>query len=132
MVTRTQNAALVAAITAAMSGVLATNGTKKAKGRKGRGRSNGRVKLSDEQKQQNAAKNAAEAEELFKAKGYTDCRANETIKTYKKWIESGRKVKAGEKSLKTSAGYPLFHLAQTEPVEAVEQTAAAPSTETVQ
>jgi len=111
--TRTQTAALTAAIAAIVGANGKSNGSKKGKGKKGRGR----VKSDDATLQANAAKNAKEAEELFKSKGFEDCRANETILTYNKWLAKGRKVKEGEKSLKTSAGYPLFHITQTAEVD---------------
>lgn len=129
--TRSQQAMISAAVAAAVSQMGVTGKASKAKGRKGRGRGRGRVKSDDATLQANAQRNAKEAEELFKSKGFENCVANETIKTYKRWLEAGRKVKVGEKSLKTSAGYPLFHLSQTEPVEAAAK-AEAPSTETVQ
>lgn len=129
----------VTALAGLLNGLLAVQeGTtaKKAKGRRGR-KGQGRVKLSDEQKAKNAASNAAEAEALFKSKGYADCRANITIKTYKGWVEAGRKVKVGEKSLKhPTRGYPLFHISQTEEVAAQPQaegpTQTAEGTATVQ
>lgn len=113
--TRTQTAALTAAISAALVG-MGQNG--KSKGKKGKGRKGrGRVKSDDATLQANAARNAKEAEDLFKSKGFEDCRANETILTYNKWLAKGRKVRPNEKSLKTSAGYPLFHISQTDPVD---------------
>ncbi len=112
--TRTQQATISAAVSAAIA-ALGNGAGKKAKGKGRKGR--GRVKSDDATLQANAVRNAKEAEELFKSKGFEDCRANETILTYKKWLAKGRKVKEGEKSLKTSAGYPLFHISQTSEVD---------------
>lgn len=103
-ITQAQLTAIAAAIQA-QGGVR--RGKKAKKGEK-------RVKLTDEQKVINAKANAAEAEKLFTDKGFKNCVAHETIKTYDKWMESGRKVRKGEKSTKTSKGVALFHLEQTE------------------
>lgn len=118
--TRTQNAAIQAAVAAAVS-ALATNGTgRKAKGRGRRGQ--GRVKQDDATLQANAARNAKEAEDMFAKLGFKDNRSHETILTYGKvkdgvasgWLGKGRIVKAGEKSHKhPTANYPLFHIDQT-------------------
>lgn len=101
----------LATIAAALS---APQGVRRKKPKKGEKR----VKLTDDQKAINAKANAAEAEKLFKDAGFENCVAHETIKTYDKWVESGRRVRKGEKSRKTSKGVALFHLNQTDAIPA--------------
>ena len=105
------NNPLVQAVLKALDakGMLAKPGKAKAKP--------GKPKLSDEQKAANAKANEAAAEKLFESKGYKNCKARETIKTYDGWLQAGRRVKAKEKGLKIKkGGYALFHLDQTSPV----------------
>ncbi len=98
-----------AAVNAAVAeAIKAMKPTRKAKGAKP-----GRTKLTDEQKAANAKTNAIEAEALFATKGYINNVAHDTIRTYDKWIEAGRRVRKGEKSLKTKKGVALFHVSQT-------------------
>lgn len=87
------------------------NGAKPSRGKKAKGGK--RTKLTDEQKVVNAKANADAAVKMFEEAGYKDCRAHETIMTYNKWLESGRKVNAGEKALRTPRGIALFHISQT-------------------
>jgi hypothetical protein len=123
----TQAQVIAQAVAAAVAALNGKQPAKKAKGRRGRGRGQ-RVNLTDEQKTANAAENAKVAEAAFEKAGFKDNRANVTIKTYKGWMEAGRKVKPGEKSLKhPTKGYPLFHVSQTD-----ELVATAQSTDTVQ
>lgn len=109
----TQNQAIATAVAAALAAAMQKNGktTKKAKGT-----GKGRVKLTDEQKAVNAKANAEAAEKVFAEAGYKNCQAHVTIKTYDKWVESGRRVKKGEKSLRTGRGVALFHLDQTDEI----------------
>ena len=104
------NAQMIAAIAAALqSPNLTKPKVRKAKGQK-------RVKLTDEQKAVNAKANAEVAEKMFAEAGFKDCQAHVTIKTYDKWVESGRRVKKGEKALRTPKGVALFHLSQTDEI----------------
>lgn len=103
------NNPLVAAIMKNLSekGLLAKTG-KAAKGKPGR------KALSDEQKGKNAVANASAAEKLFESKGYKNCKAHDTIRSFNKWLEVGRRVKKGENGLKIKKGsYALFHVDQT-------------------
>lgn len=86
---------------------------KKAKGKKPE-----RTKLTDEQKALNAAANAQVAEKLFADAGFKDNKAHDTIRTYDKWTEVGRRVMKGQKSIRTPKGVALFHLSQTEAIAA--------------
>jgi malic enzyme len=106
------NAEMIAAIAAA---VKAATPAKKAKG-KGKKAGPARQKLTDEQKAANAVQNAAVAEKLFQDAGYENCVAHETIRTYDKWLEVGRRVNKGQKALRTPKGMALFHLDMTSPV----------------
>jgi hypothetical protein len=47
----------------------------------------------------------------FKRKGYKDAKLFTDIKPYKKWLEEGRQVRKGEKSVRG-----LFHVKQTDPI----------------
>ena len=109
----TQAQVIAAAVAAALgqmgSKAPATRRTKKAKGQP-------RQKLTDEQRAVNAAVNAEVAVKLFQDAGYENCVAHETIKTYDKWVESGRRVRKGEKALRTPKGMALFHLSQTDEI----------------
>jgi homoserine dehydrogenase len=97
------------------SAVAASAAQPVGKGRgKGKAKSQPRQKLTDEQKAANALVNADVAVKLFQEAGYENCVAHETIRTYDKWIEAGRRVMKGQKALRTPKGMALFHLAQTE------------------
>ena len=112
------NAEMQTAIAAAVAAALADKAKKRTKGAKGAAKP-ARQKLTDEQKAVNAKANAAEAEKLFSDAGFKNNVAHETIRTYDKWIEVGRRVNKGEKSLRTPKGMALFHLLQTSPIAAV-------------
>lgn len=105
------NAEMQTAIAAAIAAAIG-NKPKKAKKAKGQPRQ----KLTDEQKAANAKVNATVAEKLFQDAGYENCVAHETIRTYDKWIEAGRRVKKGQKALRTPKGMALFHLDQTDAI----------------
>lgn len=108
------NAEMIQAIAAA---VAAANPPKKARGKSAKGAKPGRQKLTDEQKAVNATQNAAVAEKLFSDAGFKNCVAHETIRTYDKWVEAGRRVMKGQKSLRTPKGMALFHVSQTSAIE---------------
>lgn len=112
----------IAAITAAVQAVLAskapkaavkTKGGKKIKAKKG-----GRKPLTDAEKAVFIAKNDAEAVKAFAERGIKDVKPRENVLTYNKWIEKGRIVKRGEKSVQIGP-FRLFHESQTEPVQPV-------------
>ena len=73
---------------------------------------------------------AANTIRQFKKAGYEDIRPHETVMTYNRWLEAGRKVIPGQKSIKVGT-LRLFHISQTEPftaqtkAEKVAETAAA-------
>jgi len=106
------NTAIAAAVALALA---AQKPARKAKG-KSKGAAKGREKLTDEQKAANAKVNADVAVKLFQDAGYENCVAHETIRTYDKWIEAGRRVRKGEKSLRTPKGMALFHMSQTDSI----------------
>ncbi len=108
------NAEMIAAIAAA---VAAAQPVKKARS-KSKKAGPARVKLTDEQKAVNAKLNATVAEKLFQDAGYENCVAHETIRTYDKWVEAGRRVTKGQKALRTPKGMALFHMDQTAPIAA--------------
>lgn len=103
--------ALQAVIATAVAAALAAKGKKA----KGTGEKKGRKPLTDEQKAANKVKVEAETVKTFKAAGYKDVQPRVNVMTYNKWIENGRRVKKGEKSIKVGS-FPLFHVDQTEPL----------------
>lgn len=111
-VTLTQEALQQAVAMAVTAALEARKSTKQAKGQK-----KGRKPLTDEEKAKNRAKVDAETIKNFKAAGFADVKPRENVRTYNKWIEVGRRVKKGEKSVKCGS-FPLFHLDQTEPMQA--------------
>lgn len=98
---------LLAAITAA---VVA------AKGKRAKGEKKGRKLLTEEQKDERRAKVDAQTVAAFEKLGYKNVVPRENVRTFNKWIENGRRVKKGEKSVKCGS-WPLFHFDQTEPVK---------------
>jgi hypothetical protein len=83
--------------------------------KKTRGAKKARGPLTEEQKAAYRAQNDAECVKIFTAKGYSDVQPRVNVMTYNKWIEAGRKVKKGEKSIKVG-GFSLFHKNQTEEI----------------
>lgn len=86
--------------------------------KKGKGRS----KPTPEQSAAHKAANDAECLKVFTEAGYKDVRPRENVKVYGRvkpdgtvtgWLGAGRKVKAGEKSLRVGR-FALFHIDQTE------------------
>jgi hypothetical protein len=55
----------------------------------------------------------------FRRCGYGDVVPRADVMTYRKWLESGYRVKPGEKAVKVKQ-FRLFHKSQVEPVEAVQ------------
>lgn len=88
---------------------------KPARKAKSKARSGGRKKLTDDEKAANRAKVDVETIQKFTAAGYKDVKPRENVRTYNKWIESGRMVNKGQKSIKCGS-FPLFHLDQTSPI----------------
>lgn len=107
-VTKDELAGLIAQAVAAA--VAANKPAKKAKGEKKE-----RQPLTEEQKAERRAKVDAQTVEAFTAKGYKDVQPRINVMTYDKWIENGRRVRKGEKSVKCGS-WPLFHLDQTDPL----------------
>lgn len=112
-----------AALLAAALGLTGSKGQKKAKGRK-----TAPVK-SDATTEERKALFAAAVIKAGEKAGYGNVVPNETMLTYGKWEERGFTVKKGEKAIRVKTpgmrgkGIPLFHRAQVEPVNSVENTA---------
>jgi len=71
---------------------------------------------NDRRERERAARRKANDEEcirVFKAAGYKVVEPRFNVLTYKKWLEKGRRVKKGEKSLSVGP-FKLFHEDQTE------------------
>lgn len=73
-------------------------------------------------KADSSAKMEALTLKAFRKAGFDDIKPRENILTYGKWIEAGRKVKEGEKSVKVK-NLRLFHVTQTNPITAKEKAA---------
>lgn len=86
--------------------------TKRTKGNK---KPKGRQPLTEEQKAAYRTQNDLECVKVFTEKGYANVQPRVNVMTYNKWIEAGRKVKKGEKSVKVGA-FSLFHKDQTEEI----------------
>ncbi len=111
-------AELAEAIAQAVQLAMAAQPTKKAKG-KAKTAKPGKEPLTEEQKQAKRGLLDAATVANFKAKGYVDVQPRVNVKTYNKWVESGRRVRKGEKAT-ICGSFPLFHVAQTEPLLAEE------------
>jgi len=107
-------AELAEAIAQAVALAMAAQPTKKAKG-KAKTAQPGKPPLTEEHKQAKRDLLDAATVANFEAKGYVDIQPRVNIKTYNKWIESGRMVKKGEKAT-ICGSFPLFHVAQTSPL----------------
>lgn len=97
--------------------------TRKGKSKKAKG------KLSDADRAAYMAKNDAECVAAFTKAGYKDVQPRINVLTYDKWVQSGRLVRKGEKSVKVGP-FSLFHLTQTDPIAAAltPETATANTT----
>src|SRR5271155_3537408 len=84
-------------IAQAMAGLNATKKGKKKAGAKTK---------TDAEKTANRAKIEAETVKNFKDAGYKDVQPRVNVMTYLKWVENGRRVKKGEKSIKCGS-FPL-------------------------
>ncbi|WP_316200794.1 MULTISPECIES: hypothetical protein [unclassified Bradyrhizobium] len=69
-----------------------------------------------------ADETAQAAIKAFKRAGYADVQPHVNVLTYSKWLQQGRKVKAGEKAIKAK-NLRLFHVSQTEPIAKAEAEA---------
>lgn len=105
------NPEIMALIAAAVAEAV-KNQPKKAKGKK-----EGRKLLTQEQKDANRNKLDLQTVAAFEKLGYKNVKPRENVRTFNKWIENGRRVKKGEKSVKCGT-WPLFHESQTEPLRA--------------
>lgn len=104
----------------ALTAVLGKSGaTKRGKTAK---KAKGRTKLTETEKAEYRAANDAECIKLFASKGHTDVKPRINVMTYDKFLDQGRRVRKGEKSIKVGA-FSLFHISQTDPVPAVAQAA---------
>ncbi len=100
---------LAAMLAQAVAAALAT------KPKKDKGEKTARKPLTDEQKAERRAKVDKQTLVAFKAKGYKDVQPRVNVMTYDKWIENGRRVRKGEKSVKCGS-WPLFHRDQTDAI----------------
>jgi hypothetical protein len=112
-------AELADAIAQAVALAMAAQPAKKARTKAGKTVKAGKPPLTEEEKQAKRDLLDAATFANFKAKGYVDIQPRINVKTFNRWIESGRRVKRGEKAT-ICGSFPLFHVAQTEPLLAEE------------
>ena len=115
------NEAFDAAVAAAVAKLIGTNGSKKPRKAKGKGR----VKPTPEETAARMAANDAECIKVFTAAGFKDVQPRVNVLTYGKeaqadrpatgWLSKGRRVKKGEKSHQVGP-FRLFHELQTEAI----------------
>lgn len=122
--TEAQTATAIAQAVAAalgMKGLNRANPKRKTKGKKAKGRE----KLSETEKAVFMAQNDAKCIAAFAKAGITDVKPRVNVLTYNKWVEQGRMVRKGEKSVKVGP-FALFHESQTDaiPVAANTETAS--------
>ena len=115
-------AAIAQAVAMAIASMNQPKGATKAKSKgkpvKGSKKKPGREKLTDAEKAVFAAKNDADCITAFQAAGHKNVQPRINVLTYKKWLEKGRRVKKGEKSVAVGP-FRLFHENQTSPVEEI-------------
>lgn len=100
------------------------------RGKRGKAK-RGAAPLSEAEKAAFMANNDAECVKVFTKAGYTDVQPRVNVLTYNKWIEKGRKVKKGEKSVRVN-GFALFHANQTEALPAAPAVTADTATANTQ
>lgn len=69
-------------------------------------------------------KNNALVVEAFTKAGYADVQPRVNVLTYDKWLEKGRRVRKGEKSIRVG-NFALFHLDQTDAEAGMDEPAAS-------
>lgn len=104
-------AVLAKMIADGVSAALAANKTQR-KSKTGT-KAAGRKPMTDDEKAARRAAVDVETTTKFTAAGFKDVKPRETVRTYNKWIEVGRMVKKGQKSIKCGS-FPLFHIEQTD------------------
>ena len=100
--------------------------------RRGKRKGAPRVKPTPEESEAHRKANDEECVRVFKAAGYTDVRPRVNVLVYGRqkpdgtltgWLSKGRRVKAGENSLRVGP-FNLFHENQTEPLTPQASTGA--------
>lgn len=115
------------AIAEALTRLLAD--ANKPKGRKGRGKKGkGRAKPTEAERAAHMAANDAECVRIFEAAGFKDVKPRDNVKTYNKWVASGRLVRKGEKAQRVGP-FALFHVSQTDALPVSQVTQAAEQTQ---
>lgn len=116
-----------AAIAAAVAAVMAKQGigSKTAKRKtKAKGKKKASGKLTDAERAVHMAANDAQVVKLFGEAGFKDVQPRVNVLTYNRFIAEGRKVRAGEKSIKVGP-FALFHISQTDAIAAPAEQVAA-------
>jgi len=104
--------AVATAVAAALAGKGAKSQTRrgKTKTKKAKGRGE---KLTEAEKATFMAQNDAKCVTAFEKAGHKDVKPRVNVLTYNKWVEQGRMVRKGEKSVKVGP-FALFHIDQTD------------------
>lgn len=121
--TEAQLATTIAQAVAAAMGKKSLNKAnpkRKAKGKKAKGRE----KPTEADKVVYMAENDAKCVAAFVKAGVADVKPRVNVLTYNKWVEKGRMVRKGEKSVKVGP-FALFHENQTDVIQITATTEAA-------
>ena len=101
---------------------VAVNRKKPAKGKNAKRRAKGQ-KASDAEIEASRLRNNDLVTEAFTKAGYSDVQPRVNVLTYDKWVEAGRRVRKGEKSVRVG-NFALFHITQTDVIGATEAAAS--------
>jgi len=107
----TQAQMIAQAVAAVLAG-KAPKSTKRKTKTKGK-KAKGREPLTEAEKAVFMAQNDAKCVAAFAKAGKTDVKPRVNVLTYNKWVEQGRMVRKGEKSVKVGP-FALFHIDQTD------------------
>lgn len=128
--TKLTKAQMQSIITAVINVMQAAPAAKKAAKSEGKPLPLAQSQSGVDAKTDRSLKAAAATIRAFKKAGYGDVTPRVDVMTYNRWLAAGRKVIPGQKSIKVGT-LRLFHISQTEPVEAqtkaekVQEVAAA-------
>ena len=79
-----------------------------------------RIAAAKAGKSERSIKNEIQAVKAFKKAGFGSVTPHKDVMTYNRWLANGRKVKAGESSIRVK-NLRLFHISQTEVISPEEK-----------
>lgn len=116
-------AQFLAMLQGAMDAPVAVNRKRPAKGKNAK-RAKAKTKASEAEIEASRLRNNELVMEAFTKAGFTDVQPRINVLTYDKWVEQGRRVRKGEKSIRVG-NFNLFHADQCDPIEAPAAEGAA-------